>query len=147
MKVLLKMDVKGSGKAGEIINAKEGYARNYLIPRGLAVEATGAVLREVEAKSASLEHQAQMEKQAALDAAEKLKAAHIVVSAKGGTNKLFGSVTPAEVAEAITTQYGVTVDKKRITLPEIKTYGDFECHIKLHTEVAATVAVTVQKAE
>jgi len=145
MKVLLKVDVKSVGKAGEIINAKDGYARNFLIPRGMAVEATTEILNEVAAKTASLEHHAKELRQAAVENGQKLDGTTVEISARGGTNKLFGAVTSSEVAQAITAATGIEVDKKRITIPEIKTYGDYAACIKLHPEVTVNVNLKVTK--
>ncbi len=147
MKVMLKVDVKSVGKAGEIINAKDGYARNFLIPKGMAIEATAEILKEVAAKTASLEHHAKEQRQAAIDHGAKLDGVTVEIKARGGTNKLFGAVTSAEVAQAISAATGIEVDKKRITIPEIKTYGDYAASIKLHPEVAVTVNLKVTKQE
>lgn len=147
MKVMLKTDQKGLGKAGEIINAKDGYAMNYLLPRGLAVEATPAIMREVEAKNASLLHHAAELKQTAKENAAKIEGAVVEIKAKGGTSKLFGSVTTAEVASALAAVCGEQVDKKRITMPEIKTYGESSASVKLHPDVSASFTVKVIKDE
>jgi len=145
MKVMLKVDVKSVGKAGEIINAKDGYARNFLIPKGIAVEATPEIMKEVAAKTASLEHHAMEQRQAAVENGAKLDGTTVEIMARGGANKLFGAVTSSEVAQAIAAATGIEVDKKRVTIPEIKTYGDYTANIKLHPEVAVNVTVKVIK--
>lgn len=147
MKVLLKTDVKGVGKAGQIINAKDGYAKNYLLPRGFAVAATPAVLSEIEAKNTALQHHAQMALEAAQEAAQKLDGAVIEIGARGGVTKLFGSVTSGEAAAAVSSFLGEEIDRRRISVPEIKTYGDYTAVIKLHTDVSASVTLRVVKAE
>ncbi len=147
MKVMLKVDVKSVGKAGEIINAKDGYARNFLIPRGMAVEASPEILKEVAAKTASLEHHAKELRQAAVEHGAKLDGATVEITARGGANKLFGAVTSAEVAQAITAATGIEVDKKRVTIPEIKTYGDYTACIKLHPEVTVNVNLKILRQE
>ncbi len=145
MKVLLKVDVKNVGKAGEVINAKDGYARNFLIPRGLAIEATPGILKEVAAKAAALSHHAEEQRQAAVEHGAKLDGATVEIFARGGTDKLFGAVTSSEVAQAIAAASGIEVDKKRITIPEIKSFGDYTACIKLHPEVTVSVNLKVIK--
>ena len=147
MKVMLKVDVKSVGKAEEIINAKDGYARNFLIPRGMAVEATPEILKEVAAKTESLAHHAKEQRQAAVDHGAKLDGITVEIFARGGVNKLFGAVTSAEVAQAIAAATGIEVDKKRVTIPEIKTYGDYTACIKLHPEVTVNVNLKITKQE
>lgn len=146
MKVILKADVKGSGKAGDIINAADGYARNYLLPRGLAVEASLGALNEVKAREDAIKHKADMEKQTAQDAAAKLKGAKVKVYSRGGENgKLFGSVTTAEIADAIKEQIGVVTDKRRLSVEaDIKTFGEYTVEAKLHPEVTVSLTVIVE---
>lgn len=146
MKIILKADVKGSGKAGDVINAADGYARNYLIPRGLAVEASLGALNEVKSREAALKHKADVEKQAAQEAEAKLKGAKIKVFSRGGENgKLFGSVTTAEIAEAIKEQLGVATDKRKLSVEaDIKTFGEYTVEVKLHPEVSVSVTVAVE---
>ncbi len=147
MKVLLKVDVKSVGKAGDLVNAKDGYARNFLIPRGMAVEATPAILSEVAAKTASLEHHTREMRQSAVEHGQKLDGTTVEIKARGGTNKLFGAVTSAEVAQMISASTGIDVDKKRITIPEIKTFGDYTAAVKLHPEVTVGIHLKIVKAE
>jgi len=146
MKVLLKVNVKDVGKAGELINAKDGYARNFLIPRGMAVEATPGILNEIAAKTAALSHHTQELRQNAVEHGAKLDGITVEISARGGINKLFGAVTSAEVAHSITAVTGIEVDKKRITMPDIKTFGDYTATIKLHPEVTVNVNLKIIKA-
>jgi len=144
MKVILLEDVKGVGKKGQIINAADGHARNYLLPRKLAVEATDHNLRELEDKKKAVENRKRKEYLEALELKKKLESIGITVRVKtGGSGKLFGSVTNKEVAEALALQ-GMAIDKKRITVPEpIKTLGEKTVEIKLYTDVTANVKVNV----
>lgn len=144
MKVILVQDVKGSGKKGELINVSDGYARNFLFPKGLAKEANAQTMGELKAKEASMQHKIQLEKEAALAAAKELEGKTVKITAKAGSNgKLFGSVTSKEVADSIEKQFGKKVDKKKITMDEIKTFGTFTVEIKLYTGISAKVLVEV----
>ena len=105
MKVILTQDVKGSGKKGELINAADGYARNFLLPKGLAIEANNQAIGELKAKEASKQHKIQVEREAAMEAAKKLEGKTVKITAKAGAGgKLFGAVTNKEIAEAIEKQ-------------------------------------------
>ena len=145
MKVILIKDVKGSGKAGDTINAADGYARNYLLKNGLAVEANAKNLNELAGKKASAQHKIDVDIQNAKDAAAKLKGKKINIKAKAGSNgKLFGSVTGANVADAIAEQVGVTVDKKKVSLStDIKNFGSYTATIKLYNGISETIDVEV----
>lgn len=143
MKVMLLKDVKGSGKKGEVINAADGYARNFLIPKGLAVEANATVMNDVKNKAEAAQHHAFEEKQKAVADGKKLDGGKITITARGSDDKLFGSVTASEVAENIEKTFKVKIDKKKITLPDIKHFGDYEATVKLHTEVSVKIAVSV----
>jgi large subunit ribosomal protein L9 len=146
MKVLLKQDVPKIGKKGQILEVKEGYARNFLIPGGLAVEASGGAMKQIEEeKKASDRHKAK-EKEEAQDLAKKIEELSILLKHKAGDEgRLFGSITSAEVAEALK-QKNFNIDKKKIVLEEpIRLVGDYEVKIKLHPEVAAHLNVRVEK--
>lgn len=144
MKVILTQDVKGSGKKGEMINAADGYARNFLLPKGLAIEANNQAIGELKAKEASKQHKIQVEKEAAMASAKQLEGKKVVVKAKAGSNgKLFGSVTTKEIADAIEAQYKVTVDKKKISVNEIKAFGSYTAEVKLYTGISAKMTVEV----
>ena len=144
MKVILTQDVKGSGKKGEMINAADGYARNFLLPKGLAIEANNQAIGELKAKEASKQHKIQVEKEAAMASAKQLEGKKVIVKAKAGSNgKLFGSVTTKEIADAIAAQYKVTVDKKKISVNEIKAFGSYTAEVKLYTGISAKVTVEV----
>ena len=125
MKVILKADVKGKGKKGELIEVSEGYGRNFLMPRGLAEPATADNLNVKKAQDEAHARKIALEQQAAREAAEKLKESPVKVPAKGGTGgRLFGAVTSKEIAEELNKQYGLNVPKQKIVLEEpIKTFG------------------------
>ena len=144
MKVILTQDVKGSGKKGELINAADGYARNFLLPKGLAIEANNQAIGELKAKEASKQHKIQVEKEAAMASAKQLEGKTVKLTAKAGAGgKLFGSVTTKEIADAVTAQYGVAVDKKKINVNEIKAFGAYTAEIKLYTGISAKMTVDV----
>ena len=144
MKVLLKQDVKGQGKAGQVVNVSDGYARNFLFPRQLAVPADAQVMNEVRSKKESAEYHARVEKEAAMSAAANLKDKTVKISAKAGSaGRLFGAVTTKEVADALDKQFGIKVDKRKITMDDIKAYGSYTAEVKLHTGVVAQVTVMV----
>jgi large subunit ribosomal protein L9 len=146
MKVLLKADVPKIGKKGEILEVKEGYARNFLFPNGMAVEASGGAMKQVEAEKKALERKKAKEKEEALALAEKIKGTTITLRHKAGEEgRLFGSITSAEVAEALK-QKGFTIDKKQVILEEpIRLVGSHGVKIKLHTEVTADLHLEVAK--
>lgn len=144
MKVILTQDVKGSGKKGELINAADGYARNFLLPKGLAIEANNQAIGELKAKEASKQHRIQVEKEAAMASAKQLEGKTVQLRAKAGAGgKLFGSVTTKEIADAITSQYGIAVDKKKINVGEIKAFGSYTAEVKLYTGISARMTVEV----
>ncbi len=145
MKVILIKDVKGSGKAGDTINAADGYARNYLLKNGLAVEANAKNLNELAGKKASAQHKLDVEKAENEKIAAALEGKEVVVKAKAGQGgKLFGAVKTSVVADAVSEQYGQTIDKKKITLnSEIKSFGDYSAVIKMSQGVSCTISVKV----
>lgn len=146
MQVILKQDVKGTGKAGDIVKVNDGFARNKLIPSGVAVEATEANKRAIAREKANLAEKIAAEKAAAKELAEKLKAKPIVVKTKVGEGgKLFGSITSMDIADAIKAQLDIDVDKKKIVLSKpIKEIGEAQVEIKLYQDIAATVDVKVE---
>lgn len=147
MKVIFLQDVKGSGKKGELKNVADGYARNMLLPKGLAVEATPDNMNKLEGAQASAQHKIDVEIQNAKDAAAKLKGKKVNVLAKVGSNgKLFGSVTGANVAEALEKQLNVKVDKKKINLStDIKNFGSYTATVKLYNGISETIDVEVSE--
>ena len=148
MKVIFMQDVKGSGKKGEIKNVSDGYARNFLITKGLAVEATPKNLSDLEGKQASAQHKIDVDTAEAKKTAEILNDKKVVIKAKAGSSgKLFGAVTSAQIADEIAAQYGQKVEKKKISLKsEIKNFGEYEAEIKLYTGISAKMKVEVTEA-
>lgn len=149
MKVILIKDVKGSGKAGDVLNVADGYARNYLLARGFAIEATAKNVNDLAGKKAAEQHRLDVAKSEAEATAKNLNGKTIVFKAKAGQNgKLFGSVTSATVSELIAKQFGENVDKKKISLSsDIKAYGDYSAEIKMTQGVSAKMTVKVEPEE
>ncbi|MBQ4572438.1 MAG: 50S ribosomal protein L9 [Clostridia bacterium] len=144
MDVILKADVKGLGKKGEKVKASDGYARNFLFPKGLAVEANAQSLTELRNREQSNQHKIDVEVAAANDSKAKLQGKVIKITAKAGNNgKLFGSVTSKEVAAEIAKQYAVKVDKRKISMDDIKTFGSYKIEVKLYTNIVAEMTVMV----
>ena len=146
MEVILKQDVKGTGKAGDVVKVSDGYARNKLIPGGLAVEATPANKKAIEREKAKAKEKYEADKAAALDLAHQLADKSIVVKTKvGESGRLFGAITSKEIASAITEQTGVEVDKRKIVLDKpIKETGVETIEIKLFQDVKAKVVVKIE---
>ncbi|MFR0880043.1 MAG: 50S ribosomal protein L9 [Oscillospiraceae bacterium] len=147
MKVIFLQDVKGSGKKGEVKNVSDGYARNFLIGKGLAVEATAKNMNLLDGQKASVQHKKDVEKQTAEEIAAAINGKTVKAIAKAGSNgRLFGSVTSGNIAELIEKQFGKKIDKKKITLKtEIKNFGTYEADIKLYNGVTAKVTVEVEE--
>ncbi|MGE5496289.1 MAG: 50S ribosomal protein L9 [Burkholderiales bacterium] len=147
MKVILIQDVKGTGKAGDIATVSDGYARNFLLPKGLAKEATEQNLNIAKQQKKALEKRRMLELLSAEEAAKKLNGLKVVVKAKCGENgRLFGSVTVKEIADAILAQHGIEIDKKKIVLPEhIKELGELSMQIKVHAGVTADMILSVEE--
>ena len=145
MKVILQQDVKGQGKKGQMIEAAEGYARNFLLPKGMAVLATADAVNTMNLQAKAKAKADAEAKAAALEIAEKLKSCQVKIAAKGGEGgKLFGAVTGKEIAAALKEQYGMDVDSKKLVLDQpIKTFGSFEIKAKLGFEISGTVYVLV----
>ena len=148
MKVIFLQDVKGSGKKGEVKTVADGYARNMLLPKGYAVEATAKNMNLLEGQKASAQHKIDLEIAAAKEAAAKVKSKKVKISAKAGSNgKLFGSVTAGNVADALNDQFGVKVDKKKITLStDIKNFGSYTAVIKFYNGISETIDIDVDEA-
>ncbi|AGA59806.1 50S ribosomal protein L9, RplI [Thermobacillus xylanilyticus] len=144
MKVIFLQDVKGQGKKGEVKDVSEGYARNFLLPRGLAKEASQGNLKTLEVQKQSEERRKQQEKQEAEALGKKLDAMTVVIRAKAGEGgRLFGAITSKQVSEALAKE-GIEVDKRKIELDEpIRTLGVTKVPIKLHPQVRATLSVQV----
>ncbi len=144
MDVILKADVKGLGKKGEKVKASDGYARNFLFPKGLAVEANAQALTELRNREQSNQHKIDMEIAAANDSKSKLQDKIVKITAKAGQNgKIFGSVTAKEVAAEIEKQFKIKVDKRKITMDDIKNFGSYKIEVKLYTNIVATMTVMV----
>ena len=144
MKVILKQDVKGLGKKGELVNVSDGYAKNYLVPRKIAAFADAAAMNELKNREASKAYQLAQEKANAEKAAELLDGKTVKVSAKAGANgKLFGSVTSKEISEKIKETYDVDIDKKKIITDDIRNYGTYECTLKIYSGITAKIYVVV----
>ena len=145
MKVILLDNIKGVGKKDEIINASDGYARNYLLPKKLAVEANSENLSKLNNKKEAANYRKDVEKQNAEELAKKIKGIMLKIKVKAGENgKIFGGVTSKEISENLKSQYNFIVDKKKIDLKEtIKTLGEFNIDIKLYEGVIASLRVEV----
>ncbi|MBR3493979.1 MAG: 50S ribosomal protein L9 [Clostridia bacterium] len=145
MKVILLKDVKGQGKRDDIINVSDGYARNFLFPQKLAVEATSGATKEIQLKRAAEEKREAERRAEAQQKAVALKGHVIELKAKcGSTGRLFGAVTSAEVAEQLKAQYSVSVDKKKIELPEqIKQLGDYDVSVWLYAGITVAMRLRV----
>lgn len=146
MKVILKADIKGVGKKGEIINASDGYARNFLFPRGLAIEANDGNMKIYEAQKASQAKKKEEELKNAKELANKISEVSVSLKVKSGENgKLFGSITSKDIAEELKKQHGIDIDKKKIALNEaIKIAGTFMVDVKVYPEVSAKLKVMIQ---
>ena len=147
MKVILLQDVKSVGKKGDMVNVSEGYAKNFLIPRKLGVEATNTNLNDLKLRKQSEEKRKAEELQAAKDLKAVLEGKKVLVKVKAGENgKLFGSVTSKEIAEALEEQTGLKVDKKKMVLEDqIKTTGERKIPVKLHPQVTAELLVEIKE--
>ena len=148
MKVILQQDVKGQGKKGELKEVSDGYARNYLLPRKLASEATTDNINALKLKEKAKAAQIAREKAEAEENAKKLGAIQVKIAAKAGSNgKLFGSVTSQEISDALKAQHGIEIEKNKIVQPEpIKTFGSFQVKAKLGYEISGTINVLVIEA-
>ena len=146
MKVILKQDVKGSGKAGELVNVSDGYARNFLFPKNLAKEANASAMNELNTKAAAVAFHYEEDKAAAKALADKINGTTVTLRAKAGANgKLFGSITSKEIAAELGKLLGETIDKKKLTVADIKNYGEYTATIKLFTDIAASFTVKVSE--
>ncbi len=144
MKVILLADVKGQGKKGELCNVSDGYARNFLFPKKLAVEADNAAMSEFKSKEAAKAHHKEEEIAAAKNTAKLLDGKSVTMKVKAGSNgRLFGSVTSKEVAAEIKNAFGIEIDKKKMSLSDIKNFGEYTAEIKLYTGITAKITVIV----
>ena len=148
MKVIFNTDVKGQGRKGELKEVSSGYARNYLIPRGLAAEATTDNINALKLKEKAKAAQAQRDREQALENAKKLEGVQVVIRARaGGAGKLFGAVTSQEISDALKEQFGIEIEKNKIVQAEpIKTFGSYTVKAKLGFEISDNVNVLVIEA-
>lgn len=147
MKVVLKADVKSLGKAGDLVNASDGYARNFLFPKGLAVEANASAMNDFKNKEKAKKFHKAEEIKAANEVKEKLDGKTVKLTAKAGANgKLFGSVTSKDVAQKINQEFGESIDKRKISMNDVKAFGTVQAEIKIYPGITATIFVSVQEA-
>ena len=145
MKVILQADVRGQGKKGQMVEVAEGYARNFLLPRKLAVPATADAINTMNLKEKARRAEEARLKAEAEETAERLKNSPVQLTARsGGNGKLFGSITSKEIADALKEQHGLEISSKKLVLPEpIKSFGNYEVKAKLGFEISGTVYVAV----
>jgi large subunit ribosomal protein L9 len=145
MKVILKQDVKNLGEKNSVVEVKDGYARNYLLPKGLAIEANEVNLNIVKNKKEAEKVKKDKELDNAKDLAAKLNETVVTIKTKAGENgKLFGSITSMDIADNIKQNVGIDIDKKKINMPEaIKNLGEYEVEVRLYTGVNALVKVNI----
>ena len=145
MKVILQQDVKGQGKKGQLVEVAEGYARNFLLPRKLAVPATADAMNTMRLQEKAKRAEEARQRAEALEIVEKLKNSPVKIAARAGANgKLFGAVTSKEVSDALQAQYGIDLGKQKIVMDEpIKAYGSYQLKAKLGFEISGTVYVMV----
>ena len=145
MKVILTQDVKSQGKKGQLINVSDGYARNFLLPKGLAIEADATAMNDLKNKESSRLHKIELEKQAANDIAKKLETVTVKLQAKAGADgRLYGSVTSLDIANALEQQHNIQVDKRKIQLSDpLRTFGVHTVNVKLYTEISGKINVVI----
>lgn len=145
MKVVLLADVKGQGKKGELVNVSDGYARNFLFPRKLAMEANAQILNEIKNKAEAESFRKAEDKKAAIELSAKLKELVLTYKSTGGADgKLYGAVTAKDIADKLASDFGISVDKRKIVINEtIKTVGEYVLDVKLYPEIVAKLRVQV----
>ena len=144
MKVVLLADVKGQGKKDEIINVSEGYARNFLFPKKLAIVADNKILNEIKGKEEKCLRQIELEKAAALETKAKLESVQVIIKVSAGEgDRLYGAVTAKDIADALLAQHGIEVDKRKIVTDAIKAFGSYTPEIKLFPEITGKINVIV----
>ncbi len=146
MKVILTQDVKGQGKKDQVVEVSDGYARNFLLPKKLAIPADNSALNDVKNKEAAKQHKIDVEKQQAMEIAKKLEAITVKLQyAAGPDKKLYGSVTSKDISDALERDYGIQIDKRKITLTEnIKSFGSFKADVKLYTGIMGKINIVVE---
>ena len=145
MKVVLLQDVKGQGKKDQVVNVSDGYARNYLLPRGLAIEANSKAMNEIKNKEAAKAHKIALEKAAANELKEKLAATVVKIKGKAGADgKLYGSVTSSDIANELKKQHNIDVDRRKIVMDgPVKAFGTYAFDVKLYPEITGKINVVV----
>ena len=145
MKVILLADVKGQGKRDQMVEVSDGYARNFLFPRKLAIPADNQAMSELRNKQAAAQHKIDTERAAARETAAKLEGIKLVFKVGAGADgRLYGSVTSKEIAEKLAAEHKITVDKRKISLPEpIKAYGSYDLDVRLYTDVSGKIHLVV----
>lgn len=145
MKVVLTKDVKAQGKAGQIINVSDGYARNFLFPKGLAIEADAKALNEIKNREASEKHKIEVETAKANEIAQKLSQVSVKIPCQSGADsRLYGSVTSKDICDQLKKQHGIEVDKRKIQLSDaIKAYGTYTVEVKLYNGITGKINVVV----
>ena len=147
MKVILLQDVKGKGKKGQMLEVSDGYARNYMLPKKLAIEATADAMNTKKMNDKAAAEKAAKERSEALDTSRKLRELTVVVKAKGGgAGRLFGSVTTQEIADSLKAATGITLDKRKLVLADpIKSVGTYTVQCKLGYEITAPLTVKIEE--
>lgn len=145
MKVVFLADVKGQGKKDQVKEVSDGYARNFLLPKGLAAVADAKVMNEIKNREASKQHKIDVERADAKATADKLTKLTVKITAQAGADgKLYGSVTAKDIAEALEKQFGIVIDKRKLSLSDpIRTYGVYSLDVKLYSDVSGKVNVSV----
>ncbi len=145
MKVIFTADVKGQGKKGEVKNVSDGYAKNFLLPKGVAIEATASNLNDIKGKNDSIKFKKDTEEEQARALSEKLKTISVKITAKCGENgKLFGSITSKDLFDELKKQHNISIDKRKFVLHDgIKSIGEFNVDIKLYPQIQGVLKVIV----
>ena len=147
MKVILLQDVKGKGKKGQMLEVSDGYARNYMLPRKMAIEATADAVNTMRMNDKATQERIAREKAQAMETAKKLREMTVTVTAKGGGNgRLFGSITNQEIADALKAKTGIALDKRKIVIADaIKNVGTYTVTCKLGYEITAPLTVKIEE--
>ena len=146
MKVILKADVKSLGKKGELVNTSDGYARNFLFPKGLAVEANATALNDYKNKEKAKQFHKAEEIKAANAVKDELEGKTVKLTAKAGANgKLFGSVNSKDVAEKIKKEFSQDIDKRKIVMQDVKAFGTYQAELKIYQGISANIFVQVSE--
>lgn len=145
MKVILTQDVKSQGKKDQIIEVSDGYARNFLFPKKLAIPADAKAINEVKNKEASKLHKIEVEKAAAKEIAEKLDSILVKISGKSGADgRLYGAITPKDIADTLKKDHNIEIDKRKIAVDDpIKAYGRYELEVKLYTDIVGKIHLLI----